>query len=330
VEACPPSAGYRFGKFARRHKAALLTAALLATAVLLAVGSIGWVLRDRQAQQVLLEREVERALQEASSWSERGNLPEGMSAVKRAEGLLASGRASAELRQRVARQRADLDLVTRLEAIRLEQSAVKGDRFHTEAADASYRAAFRDYGLDVEALDPDEAAGQIKDAVIKDGIVAALDNWANAKVHIDPCGRGRLLHLAGLVDPDPYRSRLRDALLRGDRQALAELARDEAVADLSPVNANLLGRALFELGMKQQAVAVLRPVQQRHLNDFWVNQNLGQFLRESKQPKEAVRFFQAALALRPDNPGVHVNLAGAFYFQGRFAEAEAECREPCG
>src|SRR5204862_7989518 len=37
VQACPPSALYRFGKFARRNKAALLTAAAVAGAVLLAV-----------------------------------------------------------------------------------------------------------------------------------------------------------------------------------------------------------------------------------------------------------------------------------------------------
>jgi serine/threonine protein kinase/Flp pilus assembly protein TadD len=324
VQACPPSAAYRFRKFARRNKAALVTAAVVALAVLLAVGSIGWVVRDRQAQQVVLEREIERALQEATSWSERGNFSEGMSAVKRAEGLLASGRASTELRQRVAAKRADLDLVTRLEEIRLEQSTVKGDRFDTEAADARYRAAFRDYGLDVEALDLDEV--RIKDAVIKGAIVAPLDNWANAKAKTDRGGRQRLLRLAARVDPDPYRCRLRDALLRGDKKALEKLGH-EAVAERCPVTADLLARALYQLGMKEQAVEVLRRVQKSHLGDFWINQNLGQYLREVNQPKEAVRYFQAALALRPDSPGVHVNLSGALYFQGRFAEAEAECRE---
>ena len=36
VQACPPSAWYRFGKFARRHRAALLTAGVLASLALLA------------------------------------------------------------------------------------------------------------------------------------------------------------------------------------------------------------------------------------------------------------------------------------------------------
>ena len=40
VQACPPSAWYRFRKFARRNKAALATATVLAVAMLVAVGSL--------------------------------------------------------------------------------------------------------------------------------------------------------------------------------------------------------------------------------------------------------------------------------------------------
>ena len=40
VEACPPSARYRFRKFARRHKAAFLTGSAVAVAMLVAVGSL--------------------------------------------------------------------------------------------------------------------------------------------------------------------------------------------------------------------------------------------------------------------------------------------------
>src|SRR5207244_3386336 len=40
VQACPPSAWYRFGKFARRNKAALIAAGLIAGAMLAAVGTL--------------------------------------------------------------------------------------------------------------------------------------------------------------------------------------------------------------------------------------------------------------------------------------------------
>jgi tetratricopeptide (TPR) repeat protein len=42
VEACPPSAVYRFGKFARRNKAALLTGSLIAIALLVGIAVSTW------------------------------------------------------------------------------------------------------------------------------------------------------------------------------------------------------------------------------------------------------------------------------------------------
>jgi WD40 repeat protein/serine/threonine protein kinase len=52
VQACPPSARYRFRKFARRNKAVLLTASVIALAVLLAVGSlaVSYLRIDRSLQ----------------------------------------------------------------------------------------------------------------------------------------------------------------------------------------------------------------------------------------------------------------------------------------
>jgi WD40 repeat protein/serine/threonine protein kinase len=68
VQACPPSAWYRFRKFARRHKAALAATAAMAAALLLAVGSLvaavsvlaasNTEVREKQGQtQEALERE---------------------------------------------------------------------------------------------------------------------------------------------------------------------------------------------------------------------------------------------------------------------------------
>jgi tetratricopeptide (TPR) repeat protein len=49
VLACPPSAGYRFRKFARRNKGRLLVAAGVFLAVIVMATSIGWAVRDREA-----------------------------------------------------------------------------------------------------------------------------------------------------------------------------------------------------------------------------------------------------------------------------------------
>jgi serine/threonine protein kinase/Flp pilus assembly protein TadD len=57
VEACPPSAAYRFGKFARRHRAALVTETLLAAVLLLGTLVSAWqALRATSAQKLAQDR----------------------------------------------------------------------------------------------------------------------------------------------------------------------------------------------------------------------------------------------------------------------------------
>src|SRR5262245_53023779 len=67
VLACPPSLGYRLRKLTRRHKRALLTAALLAGMLLVMAGGFGWTAWHRAGRQARLNREVESALQEAAT-----------------------------------------------------------------------------------------------------------------------------------------------------------------------------------------------------------------------------------------------------------------------
>src|SRR5438128_2805238 len=50
VLACPPSTRYRLRKFVRRNKRALTMAAVLVFAVLVAVGTLGWAVRDRETR----------------------------------------------------------------------------------------------------------------------------------------------------------------------------------------------------------------------------------------------------------------------------------------
>ena len=45
--------------------------------------------------------------------------------------------------------------------------------------------------------------------------------------------------------------------------------------------------------------------------DFWANHNFGSALHDAGKSREALRYYTAALALRPNNPGVCVNRANA-------------------
>jgi Flp pilus assembly protein TadD len=332
VLACPPSAWYRGRKFVRRNVQALTMTAVLAVMLLLAVGtvagSLGWVARDQASRQASLEREIVRGLDETESSYRRGELTEARAALRRAEGLLGTGRRSEPLGRRVEQWRTDLALVARLEEIRLEAAAVKQGHFDRAGADPAYRAEFRRYGLDVETLDPVEAARRIRSATIKDRLVSALDDWMLSKQLSGLAGRGRLLAVARAADPDRWRDRFRDAYGRSDNAALVGLAREEGLQSQPPATALLLSSVLGQIHEHALAIAVLRRAQQRYPADFWLNHNLAYLLMNAAPPQseEAIGFYRAAVALRPESPGVRVNLGVALVQCGRMAEAEAEFR----
>ena len=95
VQACPPSAWYRVGKFARRHKRSLASLALLAVVLLSAVGviagSLGWVARDQAARQADLDGEVSALLDQARLLRDQGKWPQTRLAAQNATRLAEQG-----------------------------------------------------------------------------------------------------------------------------------------------------------------------------------------------------------------------------------------------
>ncbi len=105
VEACPPSAWYRFGKFARRKRGALAMALVIVAALGLATaaigGSIGWAVRDHDAREAAiagdramreaaLDQQVERDCDEAAALIDGVHWPAAAVPLVRAEKLLAA------------------------------------------------------------------------------------------------------------------------------------------------------------------------------------------------------------------------------------------------
>src|ERR1043166_5247554 len=174
VQACPPTAAYRCRKFARRNGAVLITTGVIAVALLLAVGSFGWMIRDGAARLAVTEREASLALEEAAKWQAESKWFEALEAVKRGEGILAGG-GDERLYLRLEERRKDLQMVLRLEEIR--RSHFNRSYF---TADAAYAKAFREYGIDIPSLDPVEAADYIRKRTIRVELTVASDAWAAA------------------------------------------------------------------------------------------------------------------------------------------------------
>src|SRR5439155_7389363 len=115
VQACPPSSAYRFRKFARRHKRMLVTATLIGIALLLAVGSLGWAVRDRTARQARVSGQLELILDEVARLEQAEKWSEALVSARPAEPALAAGEAPPDIQERARHELADLKLVQRLE-----------------------------------------------------------------------------------------------------------------------------------------------------------------------------------------------------------------------
>jgi tetratricopeptide (TPR) repeat protein/tRNA A-37 threonylcarbamoyl transferase component Bud32 len=332
IWATRPTLLLRLKKWARRHKPMVWAVAVcvLVTALALA-GSIGWTWGDRAARLARTSDQVRETLAESISLLRQSKRPEAFAAARRAEGLLAGGGGRPELRQQVEELLADLNMAASVEAIRLERTGVKDNHFDATPSDSEYARAFRDYGIDVEALGP-AAAEQIRLRIIAVELAAALDDWAMARKatrgKVDPSWK-RLLAVARAADADDVRNRLRDALEHSDGKALARIAAAEQSTALPVSTLVLLGHALRETGALDQSVTLLRGAQRRHPGDFWINQELAESVAKLPQPNwdEVLRYYSSALSVRPQSPGAHFNVGWALENKRAWAEAGAAYRQ---
>jgi tetratricopeptide (TPR) repeat protein len=303
-------------------------AAVLLVAAALAGGGLLWWAQQRAGA----DAEARAALREAAGLLEEERWPEALSAARRAEGILAGVGADAGLRGQARALTRDLEMARQLQEARLRMADVKDGHFDWSAADEAYAAVFADYGLDVDGLDPQQAAAQVRARPIRRQLVAALDDWAFIRFQLKAEGWGQRLGVARAADPDPTRNRLRDVLEGHDPKAVEELIAAGAAEDWPAETLVLLGRLLFRINGRascQQVAALLGRAQQRYPGDFWLNEGLGLLLAVSRPPRleEALRFFSVSVALQPQSPGAHLNLGNALYDKGRLDESEAEYRE---
>jgi eukaryotic-like serine/threonine-protein kinase len=323
------------------RRARRLTGAL-AAAILGLIAAVGggyaWVERQRSEREARIDlalREAEvlrgealRAGDDGARWSKA------VDAARSVERLLADAR-DEPTRKRVA---------TLVEAVTTEAHAAENDRKLLESLidirssyadnrdgpplDAAYGAAFREADIDLAKMSPDDAGNWIKSrpATVASAIAAALDNWAAVRREKmrDRAGAQRLTRASRVADPDPWRTRLRDALdlpeKRARLEALRALARTFAIDPLAPASLALLGSALIDAGDPLAAENVLRPAQRRHPGDAELNYCLALCLEELARRDEAIRFYTAARSIRPE---MGHDLAHALELKGEWPEAIA-------
>jgi tetratricopeptide (TPR) repeat protein len=309
---------------------------------------------ERRLHDEALDREVQRILNEAGDLMEREKWPEALAAVERADKLLAAA-GRTQRPPRLLELRKDLAMAERLEGIDaqpkkdLEARAIGSGSHGTKEAlpklpawqqtyqeerqaDAAFAQAFREYGIDIDALPTTEAAARIKRSSIRAALVKALDEWATLRrgggyLAVINTGWPKLVEVARQADTDRWRNRCRQAVLHRDRQKLEQLADSVAIEQESPRTLWLLGLTLQEVGALDKAMSLLKRAQAQYPTDLWLNEILGHFSWNACSPRhteDALRFYSIALALRPERMRTHRMLVDILGQKGALPEVLAE------
>jgi serine/threonine-protein kinase len=332
----------------RRRLTVALAASLLGMALLIG-GGWAWAARQRAARVAATGREVNAALAEAADLRGQARaMPIGeitrweqaLAAARHAASLLARGEGDAELNGRVSALLATLiaersEAQARAEAAERDLAApdhevYSGDQDRVQR-EADYVVAFRAYGIDVDALDPAVAGARIAARPNAVELAAALDQWIlNRRGMIPPndAGAAHLVAVAKVADPDPWRNRLRDAVGRKDVEALRTLAASVDLERLPPESVSRLAQALRVNGQAETAVELLRALQPRNRDNYWVNYDLAEALLALKPPRieEALRYHTLGAALRPRSVFAVEKLASTLEKAGQLDAAVAERR----
>jgi tetratricopeptide (TPR) repeat protein len=337
VHACPPSARYRLRKFVRRNRASLAGLLLLAISLVVALagitGGIGWAMRDRTARdeqtaqertarQAKVSAQLELILEEVARLEKAEKWSDALVSARRAQPALAAGEAPPDIQARAHQALADLELVNRLDEIRMESgtpwadSDVRGRQ--AAQSDREYASALRTAGIDIDAVTLIQAVDRIKSrSSIAPALLPALDDWVAVRsVGTDEAATRRLIDVLRGADPDPWRQQMRDLLARNDWPGISKLttATDldrQPAATLSFLYAILHSRSpLYE-----EKELVLRRAQWRYPNDFWINHRLGVNLiwkDDPDQVREGIGFMRAAVAVRPSSSHAMMNLGNGY------------------
>jgi tetratricopeptide (TPR) repeat protein len=357
----------------RRRRRAVVSFAMAMLLLLASAAGFGvWYHEERTAREAeiatrraVTERDVAAALTEVRRRRDEGlkqaddparwrvSLTAAHDALRRAQNALDLGEATDELSDEVAAMKGLLEEDERdraffetLERIAGPYSFINAGDFQTPTDPAPILKAFRDYGLDLEALPPRELAARIRGhrhrvrLVDEVDIVAHMQAASAAKpakqtrqytfrgvtVRASDWTRAaRLNQILDAVDanPEAFGTRWRRARAARDVAILVGLAQSAEARRASPRAIFTLADDLGELQAFEAICELLREVQERRPTDPWINQAVGvaavasYAAGQSRSLDDAVRFLTAAVAARGNNATSYLILSSVFYMQGK-------------
>jgi serine/threonine-protein kinase len=299
----------------RRRLAIGLAAAILAVVAL--GGGTLLLMQHHEAEQsreqARRQQATESARARAADLRHQGRWAEALTVLEQLDQRL--DESDGPVRREVEQALVELQLVKRLETIRLGAATGKRGAFARTLADREYEREFRAAGLGGPDELAETVAERIRASAVRAALVAALDAWA--AISEDHGRRNWARAVARSADEGgDWSRRLRASW--DNPVALEEIARTAPLDRLSP---HLLGTLADALGHRGSAVPFLRKAQLQYPGDFWLTFFLARRLHDAKQYAEAAGFYRAALAARPDTPAVLVNLGLVLQLQKKLDEA---------
>jgi tetratricopeptide (TPR) repeat protein/tRNA A-37 threonylcarbamoyl transferase component Bud32 len=319
---------------ARRLTVGLSAAVLLTLAI---GGGAAWYLweqikaderraAEKEQKEADRQHEVDRDLAQVMALQRTDDWQKGEPALQRAEGRLV-GATDEGLHRRVAEVRRDQDMLTKLDDAQLVAASPGNENgFGSKGARELYPRAFSGYGLDLDHLTSDEAARRIADSRLREALLVALDHWHF--ILRDKRKEARFREIANRVDQNEWRRRLRQTFETGDTAAVRRLA-GQVPQRLPSATVVTLVRILRKIGEAKRAIEILRNAQWENPADFWLCLELA-FHASELGPQggdESIRYYTAALALRPGSAVVYNNLGVALRHQKKLDEAVAALRK---
>jgi eukaryotic-like serine/threonine-protein kinase len=272
--------------------------------------------------------------------------PKAAVVLQAAKKRFAEGGAESEA-DRLERLDSDLALLRDLDAVDQFRWTPVENEFPDAAVVATRtREALKRFGAEPDAVSVDDAAARASASVVRERIVTALDRllmpirlveWDKLSAE-KPSGYTPQLRAAvaallpktprvravlRLVDVDPYRDAIRDAVIAEDRAKFVELAGQKAALEQSPGFAAFLGDSrAIQVERRRQLLASAVRGRSGHLHllmalggTYPINQKDG--------ADEPLRWYQAAVAAAPANAAAHTNLGLALEDKGQLDDAIA-------
>jgi tetratricopeptide (TPR) repeat protein/tRNA A-37 threonylcarbamoyl transferase component Bud32 len=318
----------RAARWVRRHRVlAAATAAGVVVALVLgsAVGVWWWQHQERQrlARQERQQRSAasaEAAIEQAAQLRSRMRWKEAGLLLRQAGDAVAEAE-DERLAEAFRQAGADLTLAQELDRVREEASALVAGRWDPGRVRERYPEVLRRHGLDVLDGPVEVVAQRIGQSAVRTEILACLDGWV---VVVEAKQQRRLLELGWRVDPgNRWRQRLLEPGVLGVPERRRALLGQLMEGRLAPQTALFVGDLL---GEGEEALGLLARVRERHPDDFWLNFTLGTRLavpkerynkeRDSTKQEEAIGYYRAALAIKPDSSATHSNLGVALHGKG--------------